>query len=432
MRAIVLVLDSVGIGAAPDAGEYGDEGSNTLVHCAEAVGGLRLTTLARMGLGNVPGVLPDCPPIAGVPVTDDPTSGWGAMREVSPGKDTTTGHWEIAGLHLKKEFFHFSKGPPSFPAELVQKFERRTGRALIGNKAASGTAIIAELGSRQIRDGSWIVYTSADSVFQIAAHEDVIPLDELYRACEIARELCNRYPVGRVIARPYVGEPGAFTRTQNRRDYAVPPPEPTVLERLTDNGITVTGVGKVEDIYAHRGFTTSYHTGSNREGRQQINALVQNGTQGLILANLNDFDSVYGHRRNPRGYANALEQTDTFLGKLLPMLLEDDLLIVTADHGNDPTFKGTDHTREFVPLLVYGSRVEPGSLGLRIGFYDVAHTLTHFFGLEPWPRGRSFVKRGRQPMGNGETTQCSPGTLQNKSPSYNPVNKEPGTKNQER
>ncbi len=393
MNVILIVLDSVGIGAAPDAAEYGDTGANTLAHLAETVGGIHLPTLQRLGLGNIPVMMPAGAPIRGVPAEEQPLASYGAMREVSKGKDTTTGHWEIAGLELSRGFHLFPKGPPSFPPELVAAFEAKTGRRLIGNQAASGIAIIQELGARQMREGVWIVYTSADSVFQIAAHEEKIPLNELYRACETARTLCDPYQVGRVIARPFVGQPGAFQRTENRRDYSYPLPEFTVLDRLKSAGVLVTGVGKIEDIFAHRGLTRSFHTNTKKASQEQVLKLARSQTEGLIFANLIDFDMLYGHRRDAKGYAAALEQTDLFFSDLLAVLRPTDWLIVTADHGNDPTFRGTDHTREYVPLLAY-QPVRPGrSLGIRNGFYDIAQSLAMIFGLPPMPRGISFIER---------------------------------------
>lgn len=390
MRAILIILDSVGIGAAPDAAEYGDAGANTLAHLAAAAGGLRLPALQGMGLGNIPALLPGGEPIAGVPPAREPSADYGAMREASKGKDTTVGHWELAGLELKRGFHLFPPGPPSFPSDLVREIEARTGRRLIGDKAASGVAIIEELGARQMRDGAWIVYTSADSVLQIAAHEEIIPLPELYRACEIARELCDRYPVGRVIARPFTGHPGAFLRTENRRDYSYPPPEPTLLDRLVAAGAEVHAVGKIEDIFARRGITRAYHTGNNCDSQAQVMELTRREAPGLIIANFIDFDMLYGHRRDASGYARALEETDGFFGRLLPLLRPADLLIVTADHGNDPTFAGTDHTREHVPVLAYRPGRQGASLGVRSGFFDVAQTLAARFGLPRLQRGTAF------------------------------------------
>lgn len=391
MKVILIVLDSVGIGAAPDAAEYGDTGANTLGNLAEAVGGLELPNLQRLGLGNIPALIPGGRSIRGVPPEDQPLASYGAMQEISKGKDTITGHWEIAGLELPRGFHLFPPGEPSFPPELVAAFEAQTGRRLIGNKAASGTEIIKELGERQMREGVWIVYTSADSVFQIAAHEEIIPLAELYRACEIARGLCDPYQVGRVIARPFTGQPGAFRRTENRRDYSFHLPEPTVLEHLSAAGIPVTGVGKIEDVFNRRGLTNSFHTLSNDASQRQVLELARKQSSGMIFANFVDFDMLYGHRRDAEGYARALEQTDLFFGKLLAEWHSADWLMVTADHGNDPTFHGTDHTREYVPLLAYQPSVRGCCLGRRIGFYDVAASLAKIFGLSPLPRGVAFV-----------------------------------------
>jgi phosphopentomutase len=391
MRAFLIVLDSVGIGEAPDAGDYGDTGANTLAHIARAAGGLKLPALQSLGLGNIPALLPKGLPIQGVSPTPTSLGGFGAMRELSRGKDTTTGHWEMAGLLMEKGFHLFPKDPPSFPPALMAEFERLTGRRVIGNKAASGTALIDELGPRQMTDGSWIVYTSGDSVFQVAAHESIIPLPELYRGCEIARRLCDPYVVGRVIARPYIGHPGAFHRTENRRDFSYPLPEPTLLDRLTEAQVKVITVGKLDDIFGGRGIAESFHVENNRDAESAVLALGSRQDRFLCFANLIDFDMLYGHRRDPAGYALALEQADQFLADLLPHVAADDLLLITADHGNDPTYAGTDHTREFVPLLAFG-RMAPGrNLGIRQGFFDLAQTLAAFFGIPPMPRGVSFL-----------------------------------------
>ncbi len=390
MRAVLIVLDSVGIGEAPDSAEYGDAGAATLPHLAAAVGGLRLPTLGAMGLGNIP-TLVEQPSLPGIPETGTPSASFGAMREVSDGKDTITGHWEIAGLEMNPGFHVFPPAPPSFPEDLTREFCARTGRGMLGNKAASGTAIIEELGEEHIRTGDWICYTSADSVFQIAAHVDVIPLDELYRGCEVARELCNPFPVGRVIARPFRGEPGSFERTEDRRDFAFEPSEPTLLERLTEAGIPVYAVGKIEDIYAHRGITESVHSGNMFAAQDEVVRLTREKGEGLIFANFIDFDMKYGHRRDSEGYAQALEQADEWLAEYLPILGDKDVLILTADHGNDPTFQGTDHTREYVPLLVYRPGVPGKLLGVRQGFYDIAQSVLDWFGLPAGPRGVSFL-----------------------------------------
>lgn len=391
MKAILIVLDSVGIGEAPDAAVYGDAGSATLPHIAGATGGLALPTLQDLGLGCIPPLLPHGLPIEGCPAINKPQASYGAMKEISEGKDTITGHWEIAGLEIIPGFHDFPKEYPSFPKELLDAFEKETGRAVIGNKAASGTAIIEELGKEHMRTGAWIAYTSADSVLQLAAHNDVIPLDELYHGCEIARRLCDPLKVGRVIARPFIGQPGSFERTKDRRDYAYTPDEPLITERLKDRGIPVYGVGKIEDIVAHRGITESIHSGSTAESQKVVEHFMQKEGDGFIFANFIDFDMLYGHRRDPQGYAGALRETDEWLGRFIPALSVDDILILTADHGNDPTYKGTDHTREYVPLLVYRPSQPGRSLGIRNGFFDIAQSLATLFKLDPLPRGKTFI-----------------------------------------
>jgi len=392
MRCFLIVLDSVGIGAAPDAAEYGDAGASTLAHTADAAGPLSLPVLESLGLGNIPPLLPGGRPIDGVSPRRSPRGAFGAMRELSRGKDTTTGHWEMAGLLLEEGFALFPSGPPSFPPALVESFSRQTGRGIIGNRAASGTRIIAELGEEHIRSGAWIAYTSADSVFQIAAHEEVVPLDELYAGCRMARELCNPYRVGRVIARPFVGEPGGFVRTGNRRDFSFPLPEPTVLDRLYENGVAVTTVGKLDDVFLNSGITEAVHLENNPDSQAATLELARAGREGLVFVNLIDFDMLYGHRRDAAGYARCLTEADSFIGELIAALGEDGLLLVTADHGNDPTFKGTDHTREYVPLLAAGGGIEPGSLGVREGFFDLAQSMASFFGIAPMTRGKSFLR----------------------------------------
>jgi phosphopentomutase len=391
MRVFLIVLDSVGIGEAPDAFEYGDCGANTLLHIAESVTSLRLPQLESMGIGNIPSILHQ-PVIPGIPPSSSAVSSYGAMQEASRGKDTTTGHWEMVGIRLEHGFRLFPPDPPSFPEDLISRLEKKTGRKVLGNKAASGTRIIEELGPYQMAHGSWIVYTSADSVLQIAAHEEVIPLRELYRACEIARKLCNEYQVGRVIARPYTGKPGAFTRTDNRRDYSYPVPQDTVLHRLSAAGIPITTVGKLDDIFPHCGITDARHVENNADAQRIVlDVAASAGPRSFVFANLIDFDMRFGHRRNPAGYAKALADTDIFLAALLPKLKSADMLIVTADHGNDPTFKGTDHTREFVPLLVHRSGIPSRNLGVRNGFYDIAQSIASFFHLEAMSLGTSFI-----------------------------------------
>ncbi len=391
MKVVLIVLDSVGIGEAPDAADYGDAGSATLQHIGEAVGGLELPTLQKLGLGNIPPVHPSISLIPGVLPCEQPLASFGAMMEESKGKDTITGHWEICGLEINPGFHDFPKDFPSFPPEFTKAFEKETGRPIIGNKAASGIAIINELGKEHMKTGAWIAYTSADSVIQLAAHNDIIPLDELYKGCEIARRLSNPLKVGRVIARPFIGEPGAFQRTEDRRDYAYTPEEPLITERLVDAGVPVYAVGKIEDIVAHRGITESIHSGNTEESQKVIEQFMQKEGDGFIFANFIDFDMLYGHRRDPSGYAAALKQTDDWLAGFLPLLGDTDTLMLTADHGNDPTFKGTDHTREFVPLLSYQPGKEGTNLGIRQGFYDIAQSLSSHFGLAPLPRGLSFL-----------------------------------------
>lgn len=382
-RIFLIVLDSVGIGALPDAANYGDEGANTLGHIAETVG-LSLPNLAVLGLGNIASV-------KGIPPAASPKAHYGKMAEISAGKDTTTGHWELMGIHTKVPFKTYPNG---FPPELIAEFERRIGRKVLGNKPASGTVIIEELGEEHMRTGAVIVYTSADSVFQVAAHEEVIPLDELYRICEIARELTLRdeYAVTRVIARPFVGKPGAFVRTANRRDYSVKPPAPTVMNRLADAGYDVIALGKISDIYAGEGVTEAIKTASNEDGVDKLLEVARRSFRGLAFLNLVDFDAKYGHRRDPEGYAQALEAFDRRVPEILGALSEGDLLVITADHGNDPTHHGTDHTREYVPLLVWYPALRDGrNLGLRETFADVGATVADNFGVTPPAIGRSFL-----------------------------------------
>ena len=381
-RVFLIVLDSVGIGELPDAGAYGDTGSNTVGNIAQGFP-LAVPTLRRLGLERLV-TLPG--PSSGV----QPLGAFGRMAEASPGKDSVTGHWELMGLVLERAFPVF---PGGFPAELISAFERRIGRTVIGNKAASGTVIIDELGPDHIRTGSPIVYTSADSVFQIAAHEQVIPIDEQYRNCEIAYELAAiGLGIGRVIARPFVGRPGAFRRTANRRDFALTPFAPTLLDRVKESGRTVYAIGKIEDLFAGRGITRAVHTTSDDHGMDEIEAAIASVPEGLIFANLVDFDTVYGHRNDPVGYAKNLERFDVRLDRFLPRLGPDDLLIVTADHGNDPTTPSTDHSREHVPLFVVGSSVRPATdLGLRPTFADLGQTLADLFGVGPLAHGTSFL-----------------------------------------
>ena len=380
-RAILVILDSVGAGELPDAGSYGDEGSDTLGHLARVVG-LRVPTLRQLGLDRVSRV-----PATG-PV--EPLGAYGRMAEASPGKDSVTGHWELMGLVLERAFPTF---PHGFPPDLIEAFEARIGRGILGNVAASGTAIIDSLGPAHVASGKPIVYTSADSVFQIAAHEDVIPVPELYRCCEIAFELAGLgLGVGRVIARPFVGAPGAFTRTANRRDFALTPFAPTLLDRLKEAGHEVFAIGKIEDLFAGRGMTRAVHTTSDAHGMDEIEAALSTMESGLIFANLVDFDTLYGHRNDPAGYAANLERFDARLAALLPRLTPGDLLIVTADHGNDPTTPSTDHSREHVPIFAVGAAVRANvDLGVRRTFADLGQTLAELFGVGPLAHGRSFL-----------------------------------------
>ena len=382
-RMCIIVLDSVGIGELPDAAQFGDTGAHTLGHIAERVG-LKLPHMRELGLGNIA-------ELQGVAPAASPKARYGKMAEVSVGKDTMTGHWELMGLKIETPFLTY---PDGFPEELLSEFERLTGRKVIGNKPASGTDILDELGERQLQTGEWIVYTSADSVFQIAAHEDVIPLEELYRACEIARKLTLEGPhtVGRIIARPYIGTPGAFKRTPNRHDYAVSPPAPTVLNLLADKGLDSIGVGKIGDIFSMEGITASYPTKSNEDGIRRTIDLLGKPYHGLMFVNLVDFDSLYGHRRDPAGYAEALEFFDSFVPELIAQLGDDDLLVITADHGNDPIHPGTDHTREYVPLLAYSPSMRSGgAIGVRQSFADLAATVADNFGVRYTGHGVSFL-----------------------------------------
>lgn len=381
-RVILIVLDSVGIGELPDAARYGDEGSDTVGNIARVVP-LQVPTLRRLGLSRVSSLPPDFRD--GVPL-----GAYGRMAEASPGKDSVTGHWEMAGLVLERPFPVFPNG---FPPSLIAEFERRIGRGSLANRVASGTAIIDELGPDHVRTGEPIVYTSADSVFQIAAHEEIVPVAELYRWCEVAFELAaGGLGVGRVIARPFVGRPGAFTRTANRRDFALTPFAPTLLDYLRDSGLPVVAIGKIEDLFAGRGITAAVHTASDAAGMDAIAAAMRSTGRGLIFANLVDFDAQFGHRNDPAGYAASLERFDVRLAELLPDLRADDVLVVTADHGNDPTTPSTDHSREYVPLFAVGKRVVPGAdLGTRSTFADLGQTIADLFEVGPLPNGTSFL-----------------------------------------
>jgi len=376
-------MDSVGVGELPDADKYGDCGSDTVGNISRRVP-LKLPTLRSLGLPRVARVENMAP-------IDRPLGAFGRMAEQSAGKDSVTGHWEIAGIILEHAFPTF---PDGFPADVIAEFEGRIGRKTIGNYAASGTVIIDQLGAEHMRTGFPIVYTSADSVFQIAAHEDVIPLKELYRICEVAYELVGRgMNVGRVIARPFVGTPGAFTRTANRHDYALPPSGTTLLDAMTSAGKTVHAIGKIKDLFAGRGITTSVHTKSDEEGVNAIESAIASAGPGLVFTNLVDFDTQYGHRNDPAGYAANLERFDAHLARLLPTLRDRDLLMITADHGNDPTTASTDHAREYVPVFAVGKMVRPGvDLGTRATFADLGQTVADIFGVSPLAHGTSFLR----------------------------------------
>jgi phosphopentomutase len=381
-RAIVIVMDSAGVGELPDAHAYGDEGSNTLGNIARHIR-LNIPTLAALGLSRVVSM-------PHVPVPAHPLAAFGRMAERSAGKDSVTGHWELMGLVLDRAFPTFPQG---FPADLVQSFEQRIGRPILGNVVASGTAVIDKFGAEHVRTGSPIVYTSADSVFQIAAHEEVVPIRQLYGWCETAYALVvEGLGLGRVIARPFVGEPGSFTRTANRHDYAMPPLGETLLDRLTSAGVHVCAVGKIRDLFAGRGIAESFPTASDDAGMTRVEEAMQRQDQGLIFANLVDFDTQYGHRNDIVGYGQNLERFDARLAKLLPRLRPQDLLVVTADHGNDPTTPSTDHSREHVPVLLAGTGVKSGvDLGTRPTFADLAQTLADVFAVGPLAHGTSFL-----------------------------------------
>ena len=386
-RIHLIVLDSVGIGEAPDANAFDDYGVDTLGHIALERGGLYMPNMAKLGLSNIRQLM-------GIPREEAPLAYFTKMQEASKGKDTMTGHWEMMGLFIDTPFRVFPNG---FPAELIFQIEHKTGRKIIGNKPASGTEIIADLGDQHMKTGALIVYTSADSVLQIAAHEEVVPLDELYEICKFSREMTLKdpYMIGRIIARPFVGKSGQFTRTANRHDYALKPFGRTTLSVLKDAGTDVIAIGKIRDIYDGEGVTRSIRTVSNMDGMDRLIELLEEPFMGLSFLNLVDFDAIYGHRRDPQGYGQALEEYDARLPELLARMSNDDLLIITADHGNDPTYSGTDHTREYVPLLVYSPRFRQGGqeLGIRKTFADIGATIADNFGVSLPKYGTSFLSQ---------------------------------------
>ncbi|MBT2665352.1 phosphopentomutase [Bacillus sp. ISL-4] len=383
-RIFVIVMDSVGIGEAPDADLFGDKGADTLGHIAERMNGLNMPTLAKLGLGNIR-------EIKGIDKAQQPLAYYTKMKEASTGKDTMTGHWEIMGLNISTPFRVF---PDGFPELLVNELEAKMGRGIIGNVPASGTEIMERLGEEHMKTGALIVYTSADSVLQIAAHEDIVPIDELYKICEIAREvtMADEFKVGRVIARPFTGEPGNFKRTPNRHDYALKPFNRTVMDELKDSGYDVLAIGKISDIFDGEGVTESLRTVSNMDGMDKLIQTVEQDFKGLSFLNLVDFDALYGHRRDPEGYGKALEEFDARMPEVLDKLKEDDLLIITADHGNDPVHEGTDHTREYVPLLVYSKRFTEGAeLPIRDTFADIGATVAANFDVKMPAFGKNIL-----------------------------------------
>ncbi|RWZ60201.1 phosphopentomutase [Halobacillus fulvus] len=383
-RVFLIVMDSVGIGEAPDADKFGDKGADTLGHIAEHMNGLNMPNMGALGLSNIRN-------IKGIDPAEQPKAHYTTMKEASNGKDTMTGHWEIMGLYIDQPFRTF---PDGFPDELLDQIKEKTGRGIVGNKPASGTEIIKELGEHHVKTGDLIIYTSADSVLQIAAHEDVIPPDELYDICEFCREITRdeKYMVGRIIARPFVGEPGAFERTSNRHDYALKPFGRTVMNEMADSNLDVIALGKISDIYDGEGVTEAIRTTDNMDGMDKLVESMQKEFTGLSFLNLVDFDAKFGHRRDPQGYGEALEAYDQRLPEVLENLQDDDLLIITADHGNDPVHHGTDHTRELVPLVVYHNQIGQGSeISQRETFADIGATLSDNFGIKMPEHGKSFL-----------------------------------------
>jgi phosphopentomutase len=388
-RVTVIVLDGVGAGEAPDAADYGDVGSNSLSNTARAVGGLHLPHMAELGFGYIT-------PMLGVPRVSEPTGAYGRCKPRSAGKDTISGHWELMGIYLEKPFPTY---PHGFSQAIIDEFSAKTGRGVLGNKPASGTEIIQELGVEHMKTGKLIVYTSADSVFQIAAHEEIVPIDELYRICKIARQmLTGEHAVGRVIARPFIGQKaGEFQRTERRRDYPLEPPGATILDKLKAAGKQVCSVGKIDDIFAKRGITRSNHTVNNHDSLLAIQDFLEDDFEGLIFANLIEFDMIYGHRNDPQGYAQALRKVDESLPEIQKRMKPDDVVVFAADHGVDPTTPSTDHSREYIPLLVFGNPVRGGvDLDTRQSLSDVGATIAEIFALESPKIGESFLEEIRR------------------------------------
>lgn len=385
-RVFLIVMDSVGIGEAPDADKFGDKGADTIGHIAEKVNGLKMPNMGKLGLSNIS-------EIKGIEKAEKPMAFYTKMQEASNGKDTMTGHWEIMGLNIQTPFRVF---PDGFPQELISELETRTGRKIIGNKPASGTEILVELGEEHMKTGALIVYTSADSVLQIAAHEDIIPIEEQYEICKIARELTldEKYMVGRVIARPFIGEPGNFQRTSNRHDYALKPFDRTVMNEMADIGLDVLAIGKISDIFDGEGVTEAIRTTSNMDGMDKLIETFEKEFTGLSFLNLVDFDALFGHRRDPEGYGKALEEFDERLPEVFEKMQAGDLLMITADHGNDPVHHGTDHTREYVPLLVYSKDMEEGQeLPISETFADIGATIADNFNVKMPAFGKSFLNQ---------------------------------------
>ena len=392
MRAILIIIDSFGIGALPDADQYDDVEANTALHICQNIPNVQLNTLYKLGLGNCASLLGF--ELPGIPFNNKPMASYGVMAEKSPGKDTTTGHWEIAGIIISEPLQTFPPDYPSFPASLIDKFTKQIGKDILGNIAASGTEIINQLGKEHMETGFPIVYTSADSVFQMAAHDEIIPLQDLYSMCKTARILCNEFNIARIIARPFTGTPGNFTRTANRKDFSIALPSESVLDHLLKNNIETIGVGKIGNIFNEQGLKISYPVKGNKNCLEKTyELLLPNNTasSSFIFVNLVDTDMLFGHRRDTKGYYQELLHVDHWLEKIISRLSEDDLLIISADHGCDPTHKGTDHTREYVPLLVYHKKWAARNLQIRSSFADIAQSLAHYFKVPKIPNGVSFL-----------------------------------------